>query len=289
MASRRKRLKTNVDGPFFVDRTCIDCDTCRKLAPEVFDRSDEKSRVYAQPISEVDFVLATRALIACPTASIGTEDKSLLTDVRSAFPDAIDDGVYFCGYTSEKSFGAWSYLIVRSEGNVLVDSPRFAGPLIERIEALGGVEDLFLSHKDDVADHAAFHERFGCRRILHAREIQPDTREVEVQPTGTDPIRLDEDLLMIPVPGHTEGHMVLLYRNKYLFTGDHLAFSAALGHLYAFERFCWYSFDEQRKSMKRLLDYDFEWVLPGHGRPFHAPAAQMREELARCIDWMAGS
>jgi hypothetical protein len=27
-------------------------------------------------------------------------------------------------------------------------------------------------------------------------------------------------------------------------------------------------------------------VLPGHGRPVHLPAGEMRESLVRCIDWM---
>ena len=71
-----------------------------------------------------------------------------------------------------------------------------------------------------------------------------------------------------------------------LFTGDHLAWSETRGHLYAFRSACWYSWREQIESMKRLLDYRFEWVLPGHGRPVHLPADAMRTSLARCIDWM---
>jgi len=29
MADVAKRLSTNIDGNFFVDATCINCDTCR--------------------------------------------------------------------------------------------------------------------------------------------------------------------------------------------------------------------------------------------------------------------
>ena len=39
-------------------------------------------------------------------------------------------------------------------------------------------------------------------------------------------------------------------------------------------------------GMKRLLQYRFEWVLPGHGRPIHLPAGQMLESLERCVEWM---
>ena len=29
-----------------------------------------------------------------------------------------------------------------------------------------------------------------------------------------------------------------------------------------------------------------QFFLPGHGRRYHAPAAQMHELLARCVAWM---
>jgi ferredoxin len=39
MADVKKILPENVKGEFFVDSTCIDCDACRQLAPEVFASS----------------------------------------------------------------------------------------------------------------------------------------------------------------------------------------------------------------------------------------------------------
>jgi hypothetical protein len=38
--------------------------------------------------------------------------------------------------------------------------------------------------------------------------------------------------------------------------------------------------------MEKLLDYEFEWVLPGHGRIHHDSAVNMRTQLQRCIEWM---
>jgi glyoxylase-like metal-dependent hydrolase (beta-lactamase superfamily II) len=103
---------------------------------------------------------------------------------------------------------------------------------------------------------------------------------------GEDPVALDDDLIAIPVPGHTRGHVVLLYRNKFLFTGDHLAWSDNRVGLIAFRSVAWYSWREQTKSMKRLLDFRFEWVLPGHGRRAHQPQDSMHQSLIDCIDWM---
>jgi glyoxylase-like metal-dependent hydrolase (beta-lactamase superfamily II) len=34
----------------------------------------------------------------------------------------------------------------------------------------------------------------------------------------------------------------------------------------------------------RLLDYRFEWLLPGHGRWFNAPAGEMRAQLERTLE-----
>ena len=219
------------------------------------------------------------ALVACPTASIGTATPVDATPGVRAFPEPIEENVSFCGFTAESSFGAWSYLIERPDGNVLVDSPRAAGPLLKALEDRGGVETLFLTHRDDVADHEILRKRFSCRRVLHADDVTSATVGVELQLAGRDPVRLSDDLLAIPTPGHTRGHAVLLYRDKYLFTGDHLAWSRRRAALVAFRDACWYSWKEQIRSMESLLDYCFEWVLPGHGAG--TSAAIIRQDAPR--------
>ncbi len=278
MALLDLRLSQNVAGDFFVDSTCIDCDTCRQLAPHAFARSAaiEKLFVYRQPSGGEAQTRALMALVACPTNSIGTVPKIDAKHAARLFPEHIEEGVFYCGFTAESSFGASSYLIVRPEGNVLVDSPRSAGPLLRRIEELGGVERMFLSHRDDVADHARFRRHFGCERVVHRQEHI----EAETLLDGASPIPLAPDLIAIPVPGHTRGSTALLYRDKFLFTGDHLWESEEDESLEASRSVCWYSWPDQLRSLERLLDFDFQWVLPGHGRRYHASsAAAMREEL----------
>ena len=290
MARVSERLPDNADGEFYVDRSCIDCDTCTRIAPGLFAAASDHSFVARQPRDDGERLRALMALVSCPTASIGTVSRLDTAAAVAAFPEPVAEEVSFLGFTSEDSFGAWSYLVRRPGGNVIVDSPRAAAPLMKRIERMGGARLMFLTHRDDVADHAAFHRRFGCARILHADDVTAATREVERRLEGADPVRLDDDLLAIPVPGHTRGHSVLLYRDRFLFTGDHLAWSEGRQRLVAFRDACWYSWTEQTRSMERLLDYSFEWVLPGHGGRWHAPtAAAMRSELERCIAWMRGS
>jgi glyoxylase-like metal-dependent hydrolase (beta-lactamase superfamily II)/ferredoxin len=285
MARVAARLPENAAGPFFVDDSCIDCAVCRHLAPTVFAPSARGlSFVARQPGSEEERTRALMALVACPTSSIGTDPKIDAAPGVAAFPEPVADGVYSCGFTAESSFGAWSYLVARPGGNVLVDSPRAAEPLMQRLAQLGGVGTMFLTHRDDVADHAAIQRRFGCERVLHARDLTAATRAVERKLVGDGPVALADDLLAIPVPGHTAGSAVLLYRETFLFTGDHLMGSERDGRLHASRGVCWYSWPEQVRSMERLLDFRFEWVLPGHGGAYRASsAAAMRADLERVI------
>lgn len=179
MARTSRRLSTNVDGPLFVDDTCIDCGTCRWMMPEVYDRAGNASRVHTQP-TELQRPRALRALIACPTNSIGTTDKRGVRDASASFPHPFDGPVHHCGFHSEASYGATAWLVLRPDGHILIDSPRFAAPLVRQLEArVGPIRWMFLTHRDDVADHARFAERFGCTRVMHAADVTDDTRDVE--------------------------------------------------------------------------------------------------------------
>ncbi|MFB8794271.1 MAG: MBL fold metallo-hydrolase [Microcoleus sp.] len=287
MAHINRRRTENISGNFYVDSTCISCDTCRWMAPEVFVEVGEQSAVYQQPTDDRAERRSLAALLSCPTSSIGTVDKPKnIKEVQQSLPAIVTENIYHCGYHSEKSYGAASYLIVRPEGNILVDSPRFVPPLVKNIEAMGGLRYLYLTHRDDVADHQQYRDHFGCDRILHTDEINADTRSVEIQLSGHEPHQIADDLLIISVPGHTKGHTVLLYNNKFLLSGDHLAWSDNLQQLIAFRQVCWYSWAEQIQSMQNLANYEFEWVLPGHGRRYNADRETMHEQMQQCVAWM---
>ena len=148
---------------------------------------------------------------------------------------------------------------------------------------------MALTHRDDVADHAWYKQELGCDRLIHEADREAETAEVERVIKGAEPQRIDEDLTVIPVPGHTRGSIALLYKERYLFTGDHLWYSPSRGGLIASRSVCWYSWSEQLRSVERLLDFRFEWVLPGHGRRYRAAsAAAMRAEVERALKAMRG-
>jgi glyoxylase-like metal-dependent hydrolase (beta-lactamase superfamily II) len=101
---------------------------------------------------------------------------------------------------------------------------------------------------------------------------------------GREPVRIADDLLAIPVPGHTEGSVVYLYDQRYLFTGDSLAWSFERNDLAAFRDVCWWSWTEQRRSLRRLLDYRFEGVFAGHGGSMVLPADEMHARLTTLVE-----
>jgi glyoxylase-like metal-dependent hydrolase (beta-lactamase superfamily II) len=135
-----------------------------------------------------------------------------------------------------------------------------------------------------VADHARFRKQFGCERTIHRLEVSPAMRDIEVQLHITEPAPLGDDFVAIPVPGHTRGSLAYLYREKFLFSGDHLWWSPNVRALHASRRVCWYDWKEQIRSMERLLEFRFEWVLPGHGRRYQARSAgAMKREIQELI------
>src|SRR5947199_6636944 len=142
MADVSRALPANVTGDWFVDATCIDCDTCRQLAPRVFGEADGYSFVQAQPAPD-DERASLHALLACPTGSIGTRGANRAKGVMGDFPLWIDDDVYYCGFTSPKSFGGSSYFVKHPDGNWLVDSPKFLPQLVHKLESLGGISHIF--------------------------------------------------------------------------------------------------------------------------------------------------
>jgi glyoxylase-like metal-dependent hydrolase (beta-lactamase superfamily II)/ferredoxin len=275
----------NVAGDFFVDSTCIDCDACRQIAPAVFGEAAETSFVHAQPVNAADRRQALRALLACPTGSIGCLGPDNPKAVMEDFPLLLEEPVYYCGYNSPKSYGGNSYFVRHAAGNWLIDSPKFVTPLVQQLEALGGIAHIFLTHRDDVADAQRYAEHFHACRIIHRHELsaQPGAETVL---DGAGPWELAPGFLAIFTPGHTPGHGVLLFQERFLFTGDHLDWDRDEKHLSASADYCWHSWPQQTESVARLADYRFEWVLPGHGQRVQLPAKEMKQQIRQLASSM---
>jgi len=288
MAPRPQRLPANQPGPFYVDSRCIDCGTCWQFDPLHFAPAGSSACVQRQPVGEHETQMALLALQACPVAAINTGSDQRRAMPRDGFPALVTrhpaGDVYYCGWASRQSFGASSWLVVRPEGNVLVDSPRWSAPLARRLQALGGLAAIVLTHRDDVADHARWARAFGASRWIHAADADA-APEAERRVEGLEPQALMADVQLIPTPGHTAGSMVALLgqREQVLFSGDHLWWNPEHQVVVASERYCWWNWAEQLRSVERLLDLDVAWLLPGHGHRHRFASGQWRPALEQTL------
>uniref|UniRef100_A0A061R2Z9 Zn-dependent glyoxylase n=1 Tax=Tetraselmis sp. GSL018 TaxID=582737 RepID=A0A061R2Z9_9CHLO len=302
-AGPRKPRSENVDGPLWVDATCISCDTCRWMSPEHFHFAAGQSAVWRQPESRNEQRAALRAVVACPVGSIhfeGQKGKALQAasaDFPMLMPDAEPLGleIFHLGHHSPFSFGAAPWLLRNPSNGVcaLVDVPRYSTGLkksLERAFGPGKIRYMFLTHADDVADHDWWARNLGVRRVIHETEARDELalsersatglESCEIQLSGAgpwDPFQgeLGEGTQVMYAPGHSVGHCLLHFQPRRngpaaLFTGDHLAKLRATGTLDAFMLANKYDFRLQLHSLESLAEarpaVDVRLVVPGHGR-----------------------
>ncbi|HVL87874.1 MAG TPA: MBL fold metallo-hydrolase [Candidatus Thermoplasmatota archaeon] len=288
MADPRRRHPENAPGPWFVDSTCIDCDLVRNLAPRLFAESlrDGLSYVARQPADPEEALLAARGALACPTGSVG---GPLTRDVvERAYPWPIDggSGVSRLGYASPDSFGAMSYLVERPQGNLMVDSPRWAAPVERALAARGGLSKILLTHRDDVADAGRYARRFAAEVWIHEDDADAAPGGVPLR-TFRDEAEVQRGVLAIPTPGHTKGHSMYLVDDASLFTGDSLFGSRIRRDLGAWKSVAWWSWERQIESLARLArEHRFEWVLPAHGGAMRDTTEGMHARLLALVERM---
>lgn len=285
MANLKKAVSANVEGSFFVDTTCINCGVSRHYAPDVFGDTGTYAFVKKQPHNEKEEFAAKQALLACPVGSIGMRERLDLTAARNSFPMPMTDDVYINGFNHRDSYGAHSYFIRADTGNWLIDSPRFVPDLVKKFEKMGGIHYIFLTHRDDVCDAHRYAQHFEAKRIIHKLESVAQ-KDAEVILEGEGVHRIDAGEIHF-TPGHTEGHLVLLWNGKYLFTGDHFAWVASLGRFGSFRDACWYSWEKQIESVQKMQTFkDVEWVFPGHGKWGRVDNGQFPDIIKSSVQWM---
>ena len=276
---------------FRINDRCIHCGTCWTFDPLHFACGADAALVCQQPADEPARRQALLALQACPVAAIETSRALQRTTPVHGFPSWVCSHaageVYYCGWASRRSFGASSWLIQRPDGNVMVDVPRWSAPLARRIRAMGGLARIVLTHRDDVAEHQRWADAFGCERWIHRGDADAAPAAEQIL-DGQEPFRLAAQLQLVPTPGHTAGSMALLLgdQRSVLFSGDHVWWNREQAVLVCSERYCWWDFSVQIRSLERLQPLDVAWLLPGHGHR-HAFAPQAwSEAVHQTLNWI---
>lgn len=278
MADKNKKLFMNFPGSWYVDSTCINCDVCRQIAPDIFAEAEDYAYVKAQPDTKDKIQKSALALICCPTGSIGTDDQIQVRQQLHKLPIQIEDEVYYCGLNSRESDGGNSYFVRHPAGNWLIDSPRFHRHLVDKFHDWGGVDYIFITNQSNSADTNKYARKFQSQRIIHSGGMAVED-DCEVLVHGNEPQQITKHFLSIPMPGSSAGHQTLLYKSRYYFSGDYLWWDRYKRQLTMSEE----NFQDDEEpwltSLEQLQNFVFEVLLPAHGERVKLSAEEMKDGL----------
>jgi len=215
-------------------------------------------------------------------------------------------------YQIENVRGANSYLVIKKDGILLIDTglPGNGEKIIKYIEGLGkkgqDIRYIILTHSDP--DHsgsvAELKKITNARVAIHeadapcisgerpVREIKGTTgklfsfllkRIMKFQPVEPDLLLKEGDEIegfkVIHTPGHTPGS-ISLYGKEVLFSGDALQVDRS-GNLTPPRKLVTFDVKQAHKSIKKInnLNLEFKILLPGHGKVILKDASEMLKDL----------
>lgn len=175
-----------------------------------------------------------------------------------------------------------AFLLRRSRGNVLIYS---VSGLESEAAPLGGITRWYLNHGHEAMFMA---EGVTAPLFVHEADAAPVAAKHHVRGTFSRRHMLDEDLEVIPTPGHTPGATAYLWdsgSHRFLFTGDTIYFDHGEWVAAVLE-----SSDRAAylESLEHIAGLDFDvlvpWAATG-GQPYFAVTS--RAEAASRIGAIA--
>lgn len=191
-------------------------------------------------------------------------------------------------YALDSTEGNYVYVILGEE-IILVDTgrPKNGKGILNDLESMNikpqDVKHILITHHDmDHVDSLAFLEQITEAKIWASKEDIPyicgkKNREgikrlikyiMKIEkPKDINPYSNDQkigDIEFIQTPGHTPGHVSLLYKNI-MFIGD--LFKTKNGEVYPMSSLSNWNNSILKESIAKIDNYDFEWICPAHGKP----------------------
>ncbi|MBI4009061.1 hypothetical protein HY357_02410 [Candidatus Roizmanbacteria bacterium] len=178
-----------------------------------------------------------------------------------------------------------SYLIEEEDFILLVDGPQ---QLTEEHEDFILYFDkpikIFMSHGPTAGETKILKEQYEAKIYLHKKDSKNEWLTVKPDVLFENGFQFNDHLKVIHAPGHSPGSSVLYdARNQIMFTGDHVE-GNKVGNVYDF-------FKDQDgtegdvkkrfKSAKKLLNYNFEKILPFH---YEMILTDAKDSLKKFID-----
>lgn len=159
----------------------------------------------------------------------------------------------------DKRFEIKSFVLQRPEGNLVIyHSPKLNDAMSD-IEQLGGISKVLMNH-----DHESLGgtPEFNAPFYIHEDDARALDNNIEISGYFSEREKINDDLLVIPTPGHTPGTTMFIWENgehRFLFTGDFLCVddgelrTVILG-----------SSDRESsiKSLEMIRELDFDVIVP---------------------------
>jgi glyoxylase-like metal-dependent hydrolase (beta-lactamase superfamily II) len=165
------------------------------------------------------------------------------------------------------------YLVTGNKGAVIDAAYGSDEGMDNLIKYVGTFPELKLAyviithaHPDHISGATGIHRRTGASIVLHSAE-KADIPIDKIVEEG-DTISLGGiDLEVIHTPGHNPGHICLYIRQeKIMFTGDHVLANSTTALQPP-----WGDMAQYIDSLRKLLGYEIELMLPAHGPPITEP------------------
>lgn len=191
-------------------------------------------------------------------------------------------------YALDSTKGNYSYLIIGEE-TILVDTgrPGQGKGILKDLNVLGvkpeDISHILITHHDvDHVGSLSFLQKATGANVwaskedipyIYGEKSRPGIKKlVSVimrmeKPENIIPYSEDQRIgaiEVIPTPGHTPGHVSLLYKDI-LFVGD--LFKTSKGKISPMNSFMNWDDEVLAQSINKINDYEFKWVCPAHGQP----------------------
>lgn len=176
--------------------------------------------------------------------------------------DKVANGLYATPTTElpfDKRFRFKSFVLERSEGNIVIFHSGRIDEATDDIQALGGADRVLMNHEHESLGGQT---HFNAPYYIHQDDKEAVTDTLQVAGTFKDREQLYDDLEVIPAPGHTPGTTLYLWDNgehRYLFTGDFLCYEGDEWRTVVLP-----SSDREQsiKSLEMIRDLDFDALVP---------------------------
>lgn len=176
--------------------------------------------------------------------------------------DKVANGLYATPTTElpfDKRFRFKSFVLERSEGNIVIFHSGRIDEAADDIRALGGADRVLMNHEHESLGGQM---HFDAPYYIHQDDKEAVTDTLQIAGTFKDREQLYDDLEVIPAPGHTPGTTLYLWDNgehRYLFTGDFLCYEGDEWRTVVLP-----SSDREQsiKSLEMIRDLDFDALVP---------------------------